>query len=72
MNVFDTSDESFSNFMNVYFTTLKVKRVVFVNDKHVQSSAFNTLHQRVWYKVKKHFITKIVEMWKIKNQTTVD
>ena len=32
MNVFDISDESFGNFMNVYVTTLKVKRVVFVND----------------------------------------
>ena len=36
MNVFDISDESFGNFMNVYVTTLKVEpeRVgfVFVND----------------------------------------
>ena len=32
MNVFDISDESFGNFMNVYVTTLKVERVGFVND----------------------------------------
>ena len=32
MNVFDISDESCGNFMNVYVTTLKVERVGFVND----------------------------------------